>query len=232
MKKVALFTVLASLGLSAHAQTTDATEPPPVYDVELVIFEYVSGVRGSREDWQYIDTGREQAAREQALLSPPEAMSDPTDALTDTVDTDATDPETAPEAQPIVLSFEPIAAEQRRLGEQYQRLRNSRDFRPILHTAWRQPVYPANQETTLQLSSVARNTPANLGGEISLFVSRFLHLTLDLQLAGQRTGLDSLVFKLNEQRKMRSAELHFFDHPRFGALALISKAEQPESASD
>ena len=223
MNKVAVFAALAIAGLNAHAQTSDTLtpEPPPVYDVELIIFEYVSGVRGSREDCQYIDTGRDQAARELALMSPPEA-------LADALEIDTTDLDEEPTlVEPVVLSFEPLAAEQRRLGEQYQRLRNSRDFRPIVHTAWRQPVYPASQETTLQLSSVAGNTPANLGGEISLFVNRFLHLTLDLQLAGQRTGLDSLVFKLQEQRKMRSAELHFFDHPRFGALALISKANLP-----
>ena len=62
----------------------------------------------------------------------------------------------------------------------------------------------------------------------SLYVTRFLHLKLDLDLAhiaAPAPDTDTLIYHLTERRKMRSTELHFFDHPRFGVLALISPVE-------
>lgn len=214
-----LLAVLSSVGYAQEptVQEPSAVEATPVYDIEIIVFEYVNGVRGSREDWAYIDTGRPDAERAAALLQPMESELDE--------DEDSSQLETnVPPSPPVAFSFTPLDPAAYRLGDQYQRLRGSRDYRPILHTAWRQPVYPEENESTLQLSSVAR-TPAALGGDISLFVNRFLHLSLDLRLAADRNGAESLVYKLNERRKMRSAELHFFDHPRFGALALISRTD-------
>lgn len=207
------------------ASQTEPDEPPPVYDVEIIVFEYVSGVRGSREDWAYIDTGREAAAIQHALQMAARTDSDAIDSGEEPAAPESVDP--TAETDTVAVSFSRLDAADYRLGDQYQRMRSSRDYRPILHTAWRQPVLPAEQETTLQLTSVAR-VPDNLGGEIRLFVSRFLHLTLDLKLAGERSGTDSLIYALTEQRKMRSGELHFFDHPRYGAIALISRTDEQD----
>ncbi|MEN7343732.1 MAG: CsiV family protein [Pseudomonadota bacterium] len=213
----------ALLTTSTLAQDTIEDAPLPTqpreYDIELIIFEYVNGVRGGREDWDYIDTGRAAVAAEIEALTPIE----PDDIADDVVPPAA---DIAEDEDPLVVAFQRLPAETYRLADQYQRLRGSRDYRPIVHTAWRQPVLSQEDETTFQLSSVAANTPTSLGGDVSVYVSRFLHLTLDLELAKDRSGTESVVYTLNERRKMRSAELHFFDHPRFGALALISKVEE------
>ncbi|MFK8052697.1 MAG: CsiV family protein [Woeseiaceae bacterium] len=225
MKQLVTATLLlvAAWPAMTQAQDTDAAdaEPVPVYDIEIIVFEYVNGVRGSREDWGYIDTGRDAAKLETDAQN---VFSDRPLTDIDQNEDGESRMEDANRRRPF--SFTRLDDTQFRLQDQFQRLRSSRDYRPISHGAWRQPVYGESEKTTLQLSSVAR-TPAAMGGEITLFVSRFLHLKLDLQLAADSADTNTLVYKLDEQRKMRSAELHFFDHPRFGAIALISKAESP-----
>ncbi|MEO0576052.1 MAG: CsiV family protein [Pseudomonadota bacterium] len=216
---------------SIAAQTDDqdsAPEPDPIFDIEVIVFEYVSGVKGAREDWRYIDSGREAAQAEHTLKASAKTLDEPAqDDDVSGADTDVV------EFKP--LTFEVLTDEQLRLDAQLTKLRNSRDFRPLIHTGWRQPIYASDNETTLDLARVAR-MPATLDGTASVYVSRFLHLTLALDLADNRVGggtsTDSVIFSLDERRKMRSGELHFFDHPRFGALALISRTDTETTASE
>ena len=229
-----------AIAVAQSAQSAgDDVATVPVYDIELIIFEYVDGVRGSREDWAYIDTGREAArvaiaaeaeARRAAELAMGGETSAPT-AGTEVVvdDTDVLLPE--PPDEPLPLEYSPVDPSAYRLQDQYERMRNSRDYRPLLHVAWRQPVYDEANETTLALDRLGA-LPPSLAAIASIYVNRFLHLKLDLELAGGATlttadgSPQSTIYRLNERRKMRSAELHFFDHPRFGALALISRTDE------
>ena len=136
-----------------------------------------------------------------------------------------------PPDEPLPLEYSPVDPSAYRLQDQYERMRNSRDYRPLLHVAWRQPVYDEANETTLALDRLGA-LPPSLAAIASIYVNRFLHLKLDLELAGGATlttadgSPQSTIYRLNERRKMRSAELHFFDHPRFGALALISRTDE------
>lgn len=218
----------------------------PVYDIELIVFEYVDGVRGSREDWAYIDTGREanrlaleaeaEARRAaEAMLAGETPESDMAPVADDTASLLPGTENGESRETPLALEFSRIDASAYRLQEQYERMRNSRDYRPLMHVAWRQPVYDQANETTLALDRLGK-LPTSLAAMASIYVNRFLHLTLDLELAGGpalTTGdgaPQSTIYRLNERRKMRSAELHFFDHPRFGALALISRTDETRPA--
>jgi len=91
-----------------------------------------------------------------------------------------------------------------------------------------------------------RSTFYQLDGSVQLRRSRFLHLYLDLEYrdksAGEATGagllhgLDTLtgaenestisqtydIFKLKENRQIRTGRLQYFDTPYFGALVLVS----------
>lgn len=223
--------VLALVAGVAPAQTDEVlAEPeaaPPEFEIEIVIFEYVGGAVGAREDWAYIDTGRD--AVTQQMISEGKIILDlpPIDTLSDDV------MDGQPEAEPKPLVWTPLADDQRRLTDTFARMRNSRDYKPLVHAAWRQPVYGEIDATTLALERVA-GTPSNLGASASIYVERFLHLTLDLELAKPITQAadlpGSLIYRLEEKRKMRSGETHFFDHPRFGAVALISKPD-PETVT-
>lgn len=226
--------VLALVTGAAPAQTDNVVDepeaPPPEFEIEIIIFEYAGGAVGAREDWAYIDTGRD--AVTQQMISESEMILDlpPIDTVSD----DVMDGQMIDE-EPKPLVWTPIADDQRRLTDTVAKMRNSRDYKPLVHAAWRQPVYGESDTTTLALERVA-GTPSNLGASASIYVERFLHLTLDLELAKPITQAEdlpgSLIYRLEEKRKMRSGETHFFDHPRFGAVALISKPDPETVTSD
>ncbi|MEM6817908.1 MAG: CsiV family protein [Pseudomonadota bacterium] len=239
----------------------EAAEPVPEFEIEVIVFEYVGGAVGAREDWAYIDTGRAEVQarleaqrieeeRIEAILNgtfnefpepPPEPEPDEAP-IAETLPADGSVPlneDGLPmtEAQmleaglleddkPLIWTL--LEEEQLDLAEAFERMRNSRDYKPLIHAGWRQPVYGKADATTLALERIA-DVPDELSAEASIYVERFLHLTLDLELAKPSAdSLGSVIYRLDERRKMRSGETHFFDHPRFGAIAIINKPELVE----
>lgn len=154
-----------------------------------------------------------------------------------------------------VFRFMPLPEEELELGELYRRLGNTDGYQPLLHVAWQQPGYDPETAQPLALSRLAE-LPERLQGEARLYRSRFLHLELDLELwsqpgrslpapetataeplfpdRGRRDAgepLDALepdVYRLSERRKLRSGELHYYDHPRYGVLAKVTPVEVEE----
>jgi hypothetical protein len=120
-------------------------------------------------------------------------------------------------------------------------LNRSSRYRTLAYLAWRQPVYDRNNAQPLELPAQPRSNAAWVDGSVSVAVERYLHLNLDLQLhlpeatvmtgaAGpQDSGPEPRTprIRLTEQRRMRSKELHYFDNPRFGVIAVITPVEQP-----
>lgn len=200
----------------------------PVYEIELIVFAYPDGISGRSEDFAYEDTGRAavQAERELLLGEPPRSLGDLVDDL-------LPDPAAITRAA-RALEFMPLPREQWRLADTGAALERRDEYERLIHTAWRQPVYGPEEETTMDLARVAL-LPPELGGTASIYLTRFLHLKLDLALAdygAPMTAPETLVYRLSERRKMRSTELHFFDHPRFGALALITPWEPEEALEE
>ncbi len=84
--------------------------------------------------------------------------------------------------------------------------------------------------------------PARLDGTLRVSVNRYLHLSVDLlydeggeQEAGGK-GIFSIFstaerephrFRMTQSRRLHSGELHYFDHPRFGMIALLTPFEYP-----
>ena len=234
--RTAAWLTLALAGVGALAQNApvapddaalEAQVPAaPVYEIELIVFAYPGGISGRSEDFAYEDTGRAAVQAERELLLGP---SDDGLRLGDLVDDLLPSPVDITRAA-RGLEFTPIPREQWRLADTGAALERRDGYERLMHAAWRQPVYGPEEETTLDLARVAL-LPPELGGTASIYVTRFLHLKLDLALAdfgAPVTAPETLVYRLTERRKMRSTELHFFDHPRFGALALITPWEAPE----
>jgi hypothetical protein len=76
-----------------------------------------------------------------------------------------------------------------------------------------------------------------LDGTATVGLQRYLYLALDLVF--QPGDLPPLVdgtpmppFRLTETRRMRSKELHYFDHPLFGAIVLITPRPAPPDLID
>ncbi len=217
-----LAAVIIALAFVASAQ--DASDEPdaplPEYRVELIVFEYLSA-SGADEDWS-ADPRRD--------LMPYELPGTTSD---DDVVEDTAKPVTTPRT---TLSFSPANDGDMLLAEAYNKMRLSRDFRPMVHTAWRQPGYPRDAKAPrLDLRRVAR-LPGRLRGTVALSLARYLHLDIELDLdarsaaaaAGGPLG-QRAEYQLRESRRMRSRQLHFIDHPRFGVLVRIDPVEVPET---
>ena len=97
-------------------------------------------------------------------------------------------------------------------------MRRSAEYRPLAHFAWAMPADWGGQPIHLRLSTLSA-VPLPFGGLASLQEDRFVHLTLDLRLPD---GTDSgEVFRIDERRRLLLGEIHYFDHPRFGAVARL-----------
>ena len=89
-------------------------------------------------------------------------------------------------------------------------LNRSGAYRVITHRAWRQSARGRAGAVPFPVS----DTADNLDGTITLVRERFLHLDVDLMLQS--------TYALDEKRRMRSGELHYFDHPMYGVIAEVT----------
>ncbi len=61
-----------------------------------------------------------------------------------------------------------------------------------------------------------------LDGTIQFYVSRFLHADVDLTLGGGTDANGPVRYALSEQRRLKSLETNYFDHPKFGVLLRVT----------
>ncbi len=107
----------------------------------------------------------------------------------------------------------------------------------LFHRAWRQLAYDRENAVDYPVHSFADNGRDSVEGTITLIRERYLHLDMDLLLMTTGTGGQVLysdgpgsvpAYRLSEKRRVRSGELHYFDHPRFGVIARVTPYESPE----
>ena len=138
--------------------------------------------------------------------------------------------------------FRILTAEELELTDAYLTLERLDAYTPLAHGGWVQEGLPEDRARPFQLSMLGALNPA---GTIQLHVSRFLHLTVDLDYRTGRSqaaapfqsvgsSLQQLAlpnhYELRAQRRTRSGELHYFDHPAFGVLLVVRP--EPEEAAE
>ncbi len=133
-----------------------------------------------------------------------------------------------------------LDAEALTLDRAFARLNTLDAYTPLIHTGWSQAALLEEEAQGFDLAVLGSLRPT---GTIRLHRSRFLHLTLDLVLQNDYrytlapVGFDDphwplaefrapLRYRIDVQRRIRSDEIHFFDHPAFGVL--IAVRPQPE----
>jgi hypothetical protein len=116
-------------------------------------------------------------------------------------------------------TFPTLPPERMKLKAIYNALKRSRGYQPLAHVGWTQPATDRSTTRFVSLASLGVDGPVS--GRAALARGRFLHLTLDLalQIPGEATR-----YVLQQTRRMRSTEMHYIDHPRFGVVALITPA--------
>lgn len=111
------------------------------------------------------------------------------------------------------------------LGGKKRRLANQDDIKVLFHEAWQMPVYGKNRKRTLPIriqGGQRINNRYELDGTITVSVARYLHVDTNLFLSKFQTVEGepqvSQVIPMQQSRRMRSKELHYIDHPKFGIL--------------
>ena len=95
-----------------------------------------------------------------------------------------------------------------------------------------------NIEPLDEISNLSEETPARINGTITVSLSRYLHMALKLayynpdvylaeQIALQKPDEELIdTFMMIQSRRMRSKEIHVFDHPYFGVIATITPVQR------
>lgn len=240
MKRRSSLLLLMFMATGTLAQDmNDAPEELEIrrYTVEMIIFSYSQTVSAGSEIFVPDEPPAEELVDDALMLeSLPEVVEEP-------------EPEEALEDTERPYELVMLAEEDLELVDIIERLNRLDAYEPLLHFGWTQPMYLDEEPESRPLSSFV-TPPEGLEGELSLYLSRYLHLAVKLQLdaptdattenmAGQvdeTAGYDSfdetvsypVRYRIDEDRIFRNGELRYFDHPRFGVLAKITRVEEEE----
>jgi hypothetical protein len=140
------------------------------------------------------------------------------------------------------------------LVDDVKSINRQRTLRPIIHRRWRQPVPPRRAPQPIFISApIDQRNPATatgfarIEGFIDVTVSRYLHFAGTLWYHADTLGhapeflplmpgslsrhsqtTAEPYMQLQESRRMRSGDLHYLDHPKFGVIVKIDALEAPE----
>jgi hypothetical protein len=232
----------------------DATaeiEEPEIrrYTVELIVFRYAEDVASGSEI--FLPDEPEEPLEEQLLETLEEALPE----VEEAPDEPEEEPEPLPDIELVLLEEEDYqltnAREQLELLDAYE---------PLMHFGWTQATWPEEQTEAVPLALFAV-PPEDLDGTLTLYLSRYLHLVVDLQLRapdaeiekepeprrdygyntygtdigyeeGERAPPQPTFYRIQEDRILRNGELRYYDHPRFGVIARVSRFEEVEEPED
>jgi hypothetical protein len=111
------------------------------------------------------------------------------------------------------------------LGGMASKLRASGVYRPVGHAAWVQTATAWGRHAGIDLADLGIKTP-ELSGTVYLERGTLLHLGLDLKLGSNPT------YHLSELRRIKFNEKHYFDHPAFGVIAIVSPVKSGSDSAD
>ena len=136
------------------------------------------------------------------------------------------------------------------LGDATKAINRRSNLRPLLHQRWTQSVPPRDAPQPLLIETphtpadgVTATGAAKVSGHVAVTVGRYLHLAAQLWYQADTLGMQPLLlpqatlpeptgtgyFELEESRRMRSEELHYLDHPKFGMIVRIDPLIPPDT---
>ena len=247
MKTIAAILLMLAPAAFAAAQqeSTDeqaATEELKSYTVEIVIFTYSEPVGVGTEIFP---------------PEPPEAIPEAGEETGEQVGEGA---DKEPAATVAEAGTEPQEVEIHVLGHDeftmqdvLDRLNRLDVYQPIMHFGWTQPAYPRDVTPPIELRTFGE-PPPGLDGSLTLYLSRFLHLVVDLSLQAPdaggaaaaepafdygrdsgRFGMEEpprpVYYRIQENRIVKNGDLRYFDNPKFGVLAKVTRVGDEDGAA-
>jgi len=101
------------------------------------------------------------------------------------------------------------------LLDQASRIKNSSNYRLVHHFSWGQKALPFEKSANFSIAE------QNMRGFIKVYAEQLLFTNIDLDFSG---------YRMNEKRRLKLNERHFFDHPKFGILMQVSRLEKKPEA--
>lgn len=208
--KKTLFAIFASFYyLSAAAESMEQPVEYPLFKIEIIIFETLA-LRGWSEEYWPMDI--------------------------DLIDTEE------------AVEFESLEPSENMLIEQAAKMTREKGYNILLHKSWLVEAKPEQEATPILLNLTSSTEyKSAIDGYLTFYKSRYPHVIANLELERripnrikeefaqqQKIQLEDLPdymrFQLNESRKIKSGQLHYLDHPIFGALIQIQwQKDKPES---
>lgn len=262
--------------LLATVTAASTAAETPWYQIEIVVFENLTPGQSGSEVWaddpgQPDSTTRVNlvpwASRDSAKLPTAITQSTGNAAGTETASDQASDSAEPESAEPLstndgagLYPFVALPEKFLRLKETKRKLAQSSQYRVLLHTGWRQPLTKSTKGHSVHIGTGTEavnlgGMTAPLDGNITVSLSRYLHLHADLVLrrqakaatptpskletsntATQGTAESSAeapmaIYRMLQSRRMRSTEIHYLDHPALGVIAQIVPVKAAASAN-
>ena len=228
-------------------------QAPPTYQVEIIIFSYQQPINTDNEQFPTnshfimpddaispVDPDQINASNDSTAMQIDSNDDDTPPSNTDTNNVDTanslpTQPTTEPSTQTTPITL--VSPNHYKLNRTAQRIASNPNDHILLHTAWLQPI----QATPLTIALPSPNSTSNpddpdlnttpLIGWITLSKHKYIDISTSLLLLEQSenalgflsSGQSNQSFLLKQKRHMRTKELNYFDHPRFGMLIEIFK---------
>ena len=148
------------------------------------------------------------------------------------------------------IALELLEAQDARMEDIYRRLVNIDAYHPLMRAAWIQSTPGKAEAPAIHLQALGA-APPELDGTVTLYLGRFVHLVVDVALdAGDDAAAatattapaddtpvyfgddrpDGLFaapvvrYRIAEDRIMRDGEVRYYDHPRFGVIARVTRS--------
>jgi Peptidoglycan-binding protein, CsiV len=166
------------------------------YDIEIVILEDVSGRYSKSENWPIIPEEYTSTSTKQSDIK-----------------------QTQNEKR-----IKYLANTSFKLNDEVKRIEDSKEYKVLLHTAWRQTgldkqsAFPVHITTN---SPDLNSSGSYIEGDITLVMSRYLHVSGDLTYYKEGSG-SYVPYPVKFDRRMKSRETHYIDHPMIGVLVLTT----------
>ena len=101
-------------------------------------------------------------------------------------------------------------------------------FRVLAHKGW---IQIAEAKSDSKMVRIQGGNPDELDGTLRFYMSRYLHLDINMLYSETATGgiffaadsaaADKMSYRISVQRRIKSQETHYFDHPKFGVLVRV-----------
>ncbi len=240
-------TALAGRNASSQDEPPEQVDSAAWYQVELIVFEQGRKAPATGEDfspapsdWVYL--GGVYPGDESGIIRgpgpvPSQPEGNASDGETPGLEPQASEEDSSANQREVEVEkrFAQVDKSALTLTAYYEALRRRDAYQPLLYLAWAQPGYASDSAPEIPVDVFGSAGPG-LSGNVLMYRSRYLHLQLDLILEPDQPTTDTTVpsllatesphFELIEKRRMRSNEIHYFDHPRLGALAVIRPLDE------